>query len=239
MKRLLGIVKGNEDEDHLRRIQASIIGLTDDVPAEDLPWSYPLDEYCIVPAENDPVWIHVEKKSESEDYDYSDLRYENFTEKTPLEAYDVTESDSYKSREADALDNQPDEVDDVTYPKNRVIKISGITTEYDEENDRYTVTTTDGSFLTISKDGIILRSLTDSYDGTKGKKQIETEDGVELISGGTLEKMVLGETLDDYITKLDTWAKSHTHSHPMGPTGPTVSPPPSVPDFLSSKHKVD
>ena len=57
MKRLLGIVTDNADDEHQKRIRASIIGLTDDISPNDLPWAFPLDDQCLIPAINEKVWI--------------------------------------------------------------------------------------------------------------------------------------------------------------------------------------
>lgn len=239
MKRLYGIVKVNDDSENGRRIKAQIPGLTETLNDDDLPWAHPLDHQNIVPQINDSVWIYVNKTLNKEDYDYSNQLYENFTQETYKESYDLSGSDSYSVRNTNTLSNEPTLKSSTNYPKNRVIKLSNITVEFDEENKEFRLTDEDGSYLAIGSDGVRLKSQTDSYDGTNGKKQIEATGGIELISGASLEKMVLGQTLKTFIDGLKTWLDSHVHPTPVGPSSAPLVPSPTVPNFLSNKNKVD
>ena len=178
--------------------------------------------------------------SPTEAHDFNRLWYRRFTEETYKECYELDQSDSYEARTADPLDEEPEGVDSVTYPENKVVKYGDITVEYDKTNDEYRVTTIDGSYLTIGAQGVILKSMNDSYDGTKGKKIIETIDGVKLITGATLEKMVLGDTLKSYLDTVKTWLDSHIHTAPViGATSTPPAPSPSPQVYLSQKNKVD
>mgnify|MGYP000262180314 CR=1 FL=1 len=91
MKRYLGFVaaKGNEDDEHQRRIQAHIVGLTEGLKDKDLPWAFPLENQCIVPEVDEKVWIYVDSISKQEGYDYSRQWYRRFTEKTYKEVYEL------------------------------------------------------------------------------------------------------------------------------------------------------
>lgn len=239
MKRFYGIVKVNDDGENGRRIKAQIPGLTETLNDDDLPWAYPLGEYNKVPQIDDSVWIYVDTFSNKEDYDYSNQFYENFTQETYSESYDLSNSESYSARNSGTLSNEPSQKSSTTYPKNRVLKLSNITVEFDEENKEFRLTDEDGSYLAIGSDGVRLKSKADSYDGTNGKKQIEATGGIELISGASLEKMVLGQTLKAFIDGLKTWLDSHVHPTPTGPSSAPLVPSPTVPNFLSNKNKVD
>ena len=162
MKRYLGLVTKNNDKEYQKRVQAHIIGLTDDgdVPPKNLPYAFPLDSECIIPAINDKVWIYVDKEQESEDYDYNRLWYRRFTEKTYLEAYDYDKSDSYSTKSKSLIPTEePPLPTSVKYPKNRVIKISDITVEFDEGNARFCLTDKNGNYYQMDADNVTVKSV--------------------------------------------------------------------------------
>lgn len=241
MKRLLGKVAINDDKENQKRIQAHIIGLTDGLPDEDLPWAFPLDDQCIIPEKDDDVWIYVDQTRSKDSYDYNRLWYRRFTEKTYKEAYDYSNSESAFARKLITLLNEPDAIGKVTYPENKVAKYGGVTLEYDKTNGEYRITTEDGSYMTLGKAGNAFKSTKDSYDGTFGKKTIETTTGTEIKSGSPLlEPQVLGNILFNYLSSLTAWAAGHVHLDPLsGVTLAPATPPPAVIDFRSSKNKVD
>lgn len=59
-------------------------------------------------------------------------------------------------------------------------------------------------------------------------------------ASGENEPLVLGKALETFLKQFKQWAKTHTHPHPMGPTGPATPPfeAPTKP-FLSQKNYVD
>ena len=73
-----------------------ILGFSEGVKDEDMPWAYPVEEYSIVPEVDDQVWVIIKKVNDSEGYDFNRQYYRRFTEATDLECYDLENSDSYK-----------------------------------------------------------------------------------------------------------------------------------------------
>ena len=53
------------------------------------------------------------------------------------------------------------------------------------------------------------------------------------------EAAVLGDTLKTFIDSFRGWAAAHTHPAPGGATSAPTTLPPTVPDFLSDKVKID
>lgn len=263
MKRFLGIVKSNEDEDHARKVQVHLLGLTDGIADGDLPWATPLEDQSIVPEVNARVWIYVDKADEEVGHDYSRLFYTRWTEHTFKEAYDYTASASYNLKN-DALDTsgtiqEPALPTTVTYPKNRVIKISGTTIEFDQENNRFEITDPQGNYFRLGSGEVVIKATTDLYimtaqqlklkvighftlEGESGNTFKSTATGFEFDSGGSPEKMVLGESLKGWISNfINNTYGTHMHGSAMGPTSPPMVPatPPQDSDMLSSKNKND
>lgn len=228
------------DPDKAKRIQAHIIGLTAGVKDEALPWAFSLDDQTLVPEVGEAVWIFVEKLEGEEDYDYSRQYYQRYSEILPKEAYDYSKSDAYSLRKEGRLTNEPSDVSSVEYPKNRVIKLSGITMEYDEGNERYIITDMHGNYVCLSSSGISQKSQSDGYLGASGGQTIETKDGLEVLAGVLpSEKMMLGETWKQVFDALKQYINLHTHisAAPGVSTTPPSSPFINVQNYLSDKNK--
>jgi len=191
MKRILGIVKGYEDDGHAKRAQISLVGLTDDVKVDNLPWAFPLDDQCIVPPLDSKVWVYVSAYTsdnpdfeDNEDYDYSNMYYTRFTEVTYKECYDYTNSDAYKIKDTNKItDQEPDLIDEVTYPENRVIKHSGTTVEFDKTNKRVCVTDPNGNYVQMGEDGVIVKSIKDLFLLAKSNLKVYCEEDLNYLDG--------------------------------------------------------
>lgn len=78
-----------------------------------------------------------------------------------------------------------------------------------------------------------------------GKGTVSNQDTEILIDKGEIhvggqskEPIPLGKKLESRIKALETWAETHIHTHPMGPTATAVPPPTKLPAFLSDKNFV-
>jgi len=249
MKKLLGVVKNNLDTEYQKRIQASIIGLTDAIPPANLPWAFPLDDQCIVPDNNKKVWIYVNQSQKSEDYDYNKLYYERFEEETFKECYSLNTSDSYLKRLSKKKLLQPTDVTSTTYPTNKVVKLSNITVEFDGTNKRFCITDESGNSLAFLPTGKVERVVANSYTGIDGTNTIDTTGGTNILGGsGASEPMTLGSTLDSFLISFRTfvesfviWAGTHVHvetgTTTLVPTVPPPTPVPIKPIILSTLNK--
>jgi len=166
MRKILGIVKNNQDPDVIKKVKVSLLGLTDDIPAASLPWAVPTDPECIVPALNDKVWVYVDQVG-NEDYDYSRLFYSRWTEGVYKEAFQLNQSSSYQIKQQNRVTSgtvaEPVIPSSVEYPKNRVVKISNITIEMDEGNMRFEITDESGNYLRFSPSGIVMKSQANEF----------------------------------------------------------------------------
>jgi len=257
MKLLIGKVEDNKDPESKKRIQASIPGLTEGVSLAGLPWAFPLDDQCVIPEIGDEVKLFVDQEDYESDFDYNRLWYQRWTSATYKECTDLSSSDSYKARGNIKLDDEPSDPSSTTYPENRVVKLSKITVEFDSTNKRFCVTDESGNYLRMNADGSSIKSVKELFLGAldtmllQANKEIvinsatdaitiQAQTKVEIGSGlGTLEKMVLGEQLSNFLTQIVNWANNHIHTTSMGPTilpnVPILGPVP--PTILSANNK--
>jgi len=203
-KKCLAKVMDIEDPSNLCRIRASIIGLTDDLAKDYLPWAVPMDFDNIVPplhTEEKPsyVWIYVKKWQDTEDWDYTNQRYKKTSAGTYKEVYDYTNSDSYKIKDDTKIsDVDPALPSAPTYPENRVIKISNITIEFDETNKRYEITDEQGNYIRLDPNGTIFKSIKEKHIIAKSDFYLYSDSKFNV----TTKQSDLKEILDDIQTLL-------------------------------------
>lgn len=117
-------------------------------------------------------------------------------------------------------------------PSLRILRSeSGLMVAMDDQNNKITISDENGdNFLSIeSQQGNIK---------LKGNTKIVIEaPAIELVENST-QPLVLGNELMSFLNQLVQSVTTHTHTHPMGPTGPPVVPPQSpTSSLLSTKVK--
>ena len=197
----LGKVISNEDKNKQKRIQAHIIGLTDDgeISNDSLPWAVPIVPFGLVPEVDDKVWIITGFSLEANSVNFTNLYYAPYTEETYKEVYDYANSDTCQLRKDTKIDDEEeDPVSALTYPKNKVIKIGTFVVEFDLENERFTISDGEGNYAEIMPElftlkgikgvSILAKEFIKLYSDeimllkSKGGIDIESEDIINVIS---------------------------------------------------------
>ncbi len=129
------------------------------------------------------------------------------------------------------------------YPNRRGFKTpSGGILMFDDTDGKeaFTVKDKSGNSLLMTTNGIKIISKQGHYIEWK-TSALELEATVIKIGAAASEHLVKGESLLTFLnTTLKISFDTHTHPHPMGPTGTPIVPQPSCPNsVLSTKHQVE
>ena len=110
---------------------------------------------------------------------------------------------------------------------------NGLMVGLDDQGQKITVSDENGdNFLTIESQAgkITIKSST---------KVVVEAPAIELVENAA-QPLVLGNELMSFLNQLVQNIMSHTHPHPLGPTGPPVPPPQApTPSLLSTKVKTE
>jgi hypothetical protein len=90
------------------------------------------------------------------------------------------------------------------------------------------------SIESTTKD-VSIKSSTDMLLDSGGATEVKSSNGIELKTGvaPSTEPMLLAQSYLNYFTQFWTWASTHIHSHPMGPT---LIPTPTPPTFVATPY---
>ncbi len=97
--------------------------------------------------------------------------------------------------------------------------------------------------FTPGAETIVIQSKDDLYIKINGASNTVTVEGAVINLGAApVDVVAYAEQLGNYLNQFVSWAGSHIHPHPEGPTGGPQPGPPAIPDYpawSSEKVKVE